>query len=87
MAWYWWILIILGIIILIGMFSGEYDSYEEEEHDWMYRLQALMIINDLKWRYPEKWAQMASDIVGKPVNPPTPEQIAEYKAKYPEKFK
>lgn len=76
MAWYWWTLIILGIIILLGGIMS-YDPYEDEDDtsDSVNRLAALVIIDGLKYTHPEVWAKCASDIMGRPIDPPTPEQI------------
>lgn len=83
-----WIGGILLIIIIIGAVGSSVDRiYEpvEEADDWANRLTALMIINDLKYTQPGLWAKCASDIMGKQVNPPTPEQCEEYFEAHPEK--
>ena len=72
---------LLALIIVsavIGIINGDYDSVDETD-DWEARLMALMIIADLKYTRPEVWAKCASDIMGKRVAPPTPEQIAQWK--------
>ena len=80
-----------GIILLIIILSAINESvdriYEPEEDaaDWEARLSALMIINDLKYTRPDVWAKGASVIMGKPVNPPTPEQCEEYFKAHPDK--
>lgn len=79
MAWYWWVLIVLGIIILIGAIVGHDDYYEEEESsDWANRLAALIIIDDLKYTRPDVWAKCASGIMGRQIDPPSPEQVAKW---------
>lgn len=84
-----WIGAILVFIACIGIIKGPTDIYRpvEEADDWANRLAALMIINDLKYTHPDTWAIAASDIMGKPVNPPTPEQCEEYFKAHPEKRK
>lgn len=77
-------LMIVGAIISIA--NGDYDSVDEAD-DWEARLTALMIINDLKYTRPEVWAKCASNIMGKRVTPPTPEQCEEYFRAHPEKRK
>ena len=81
MAWYWWTLIILVGAWIVGAILS-YDPYEDEDDtsDSVNRLAALVIIDDLKYTHPEVWAKCASDIMGRPIDPPTPEQIAKWKA-------
>lgn len=81
MAWYWWVLIALGILIIIGMINANNELYEEEEETSvaMNRLAAMVIIDDLKYTHPEAWAKCASNIMGRPIDPPTPDQIARWK--------
>lgn len=80
MAWYWQILIILGIFIIIGIINASNESYDEEAtSNAMNRLTAMVIIDNLKYERPETWAKCASNILGRPVDPPTQEQIARWK--------
>ena len=86
MAWYWWLLIILGGILIMGAILS-HDPYEDEDDtsDSMNRLAALVIIDGLKYTHPEVWAKCASDIMGRPIDPPTPEQIARWNAQKAER--
>lgn len=77
MDWYWCVLIVLGILILIGVCVGHSDDYDED-YDELFRASAVPIINDLKYTRPETWAKAASEIMGRHIDPPTPEQIAEW---------
>lgn len=84
--------VLLGLMIVgavVSIVNGDYDSMDsvDEADDWEARLTALMIINDLKYTRPEVWAKCASDIMGKCVAPPTPEQCEEYFRVHPEKRK
>ena len=86
MAWYWWLLIAVAIFGIIGAICSG-DSYEEEEStsDTMNRLAALVIIDGLKYDRPEVWARCASEIMGRQIDPPTPEQVAMWKAQRAER--
>lgn len=80
MAWYWWLLIVAAIFGLIGAINSRNEriEYEEETSDAMNRLAALVIIDDLKYSHPEIWARCASNIMGRQIDPPTPEQVAKW---------
>ena len=79
MAWYWWVLIIVAVLGLIGAAGHSGDSYEEDDsEDWANRLEALIIIDDLKYKHPEVWARCASKIMGREIDTPTPEQVARW---------
>ena len=86
MAWYWWLLIAVALFGIIGAICSG-DSYEEEEStsDAMNRLAALVIIDGLKYERPEVWAKCASEIMGRQIDPPTPEQVARWKAQRAER--
>ena len=79
MAWYWWLVIAGAIFGLIVVVSDHDEQYEES--DGSSRLAALVIIDGLKYTHPDVWAKCASDIMGRPIDPPTPEQIAKWKQK------
>lgn len=80
MAWYWWLLIVAAIFGLIGAINSRNEriEYEEETSDAMNRLAALVIIDDLKYSHPEIWARCASNIMGRQIDTPTPEQVAKW---------
>lgn len=80
MAWCWWLLIAAAFFGLIGAIGSRNEYYEDEEEtsDAMERLAALVIIDDLKYSHPEVWAKCASSIMGRQIDPPTPEQVAKW---------
>ena len=77
MAWYWWLLIVVAILGLISAAGHSNEPYEED-NAWAERLGALVIIDDLKYKHPEAWAKCASEIMGRQIDPPTPEQVARW---------
>lgn len=79
MVWYWWLLIVVAIFGLISAAGHSSEPYnEEDDNAWANRLGALIIIDDLKYKHPEAWAKCASEIMGRQIDPPTPEQVARW---------
>lgn len=81
MAWYWWLLIVVTILGLIGAINSHNEQirYEEEAEDSVNRLRAIILLDGLKYTHPDVWAKCVSDIVDRPVDPPTLEQIEKWK--------
>lgn len=84
MAWYWWLVIVGAVFGIISIVLDHGEPYEEESSG-AGRLAALIIIDGLKYTHPEVWAKCASDIMGRPIDPPTPEQIAQWKLRKAER--
>lgn len=76
--------ITIGLIILILVIAGICGcinaevSYDDHSDDWAARVQALMMIHDLKYKNPELWAKCASKIMGRSIEAPTKEDIKRY---------
>ena len=71
--------------IIGAICSDDYDEEEGSTSDTMNRLAALVIIDVLKYERPEVWAKCASEIMGRQIDPPTPEQVARWKAQRAER--
>ena len=71
--------------IIGAICSDDYDEEEGSTSDTMNRLAALVIIDGLKSARPEVWAKCASEIMGRQIDPPTPEQVARWKAQRAER--
>ena len=77
----WLILVFIVLFFIIGISASYNDSIEEHTSDAMNNLAALALIDDLKYNCPSVWANCASKILGRSVEPPTPEQCLEWKLK------
>lgn len=83
MPWWGWLAIGLSFLIAyVGIsITNACKTDDHEDHDYLWKVSALMIIDDLKYTHPETWATAASEIMGRQIDPPTPEQIAAWKAR------
>lgn len=81
----WWGWLAIGIILLIAFVgicvgvANKTDDHEDEDYLW--RTSALLIIDPIKYTHPVTWAKAASEIMGREIDPPTPEQIVAWESR------